>query len=111
MSAAESSTSPSTSALFAALGDPVRLQLVTRLAGGASLSITQMANGLPISRQAVTKHLRVLQSSGLVVGQSSGREQRFAIVPARIGEARDYLDDIAAQWDAALGRLRDFVER
>ena len=97
--------------VFAALGDDVRLSLVTRLARGESLSITRLTSGLPITRQAVTKHLRVLEEAGLVSGARQGREQVWALKPEGLREAQRYLDIIDRQWSEALGRLKQFVEK
>lgn len=94
-------------ALFAALGEPTRLGLVERLAGdGAPRSLGELAEGLPLSRQAVTKHLRVLEGAGLVTSARAGRETRYALRPERLDEARAYLDAVDRRWDAALARLR-----
>ncbi len=96
--------------VFAALGDPTRLRLVAALCAGSALSITQLAAGTTISRQAVTRHLEVLADAGLVHDVRHGRERLWELEPSRIGEARRALDAIAAQWDAALLRLKHFVE-
>ena len=96
--------------LFAALGDEVRLTLLARLSGGARLSITQLSAGSPITRQAITKHLRVLQDTGLVRGTRRGRESLFQLDPAPLQAARDSLNVISRQWDEALARLKSFVE-
>ncbi len=97
--------------VFAALGDPTRLELVARLGSGQSRSIAQLAEGLELTHQGVTKHLRVLEQAGLVMSQRSGREKQFTCVAEPIHDARNYLDAVADQWDAALLRLKDFVER
>ena len=96
--------------IFAALGDDVRLTLVTRLAGGESLSITRLTAGLPISRQAVTKHLRVLNEAGVVSGERQGREQVWQLKPEALRDAQRYLDVISGHWGDALKRLKMFVE-
>ena len=96
--------------VFAALGDPTRLSMLRRLSAGRPQSISALAEGARISRQAVTKHLRVLEGAGLVEQARVGRESRFRYRPERVGEARGYLDAISAQWDEALGRLKSFVE-
>lgn len=95
---------------FAALGDPTRLELVARLSGGEQQSITELSDGLALSRQAVTKHLQVLSDAGLVRRKRIGRESRFAMQPQAIAGARDYLARVSAQWDAAIARLRALVE-
>ena len=96
--------------VFAALGDETRLQLVTRLCGGEPLSITQPASGARMTRQAVTKHLHVLEGAGLVRGSRRGREQLWGLEARRVEEARRCLERIGSQWDLALGRLKKHVE-
>ena len=96
--------------VFAALGDPTRLRLVTLLCAGGLLSIAQLTEGGAISRQGVTKHLHVLAEAGLVRDVKLGRERRWQLAPERIDEARRSLEAIGAQWTAALGRLKTFVE-
>ena len=96
--------------LFRALGDEVRLRLVSRLSDQGPASITRLAAGLPITRQAVTKHLRVMQRSGLVRSSRHGRETIWQLDQRGMEAVRGYLDSISKQWDDALGRLRQFVE-
>lgn len=96
--------------VFAALGDETRLALVTRLSDGRAHSISQLTAGTRLTRQAVTKHLRVLESAGVVRCARLGRESRFELDPAPIMELREYLDRVSQQWDAALSRLKAFVE-
>ena len=96
--------------VFAALGDATRLRLVALLCAGGAMSIAQLTVGTEISRQAVTKHLQVLAEAGLVRDAKLGRERRWELEPSRLDEARRSLDAIAAQWDAALLRLKSFVE-
>ena len=95
--------------VFAALGDPVRLKLLARIGDGSS--ITQLAAGLPITRQAVTLHLRVLERAKLIEARRLGREMRFVARPARLCQAKHWLDDVARQWVGTLGRLKAHVER
>jgi len=97
--------------VFAALGDETRLALVVRLCAGGPLSIARLTDGTDVTRQAITKHLHVLEDAGLVRGARLGREQIWQIEPARLLAAREYLDQIAAQWDDALGRLKTVLER
>src|SRR5450432_455307 len=78
--------------VFAALGDETRLMLLARLCERAPCSISQLAEGLPITRQAITKHLRVLEGAGLVLGEAAGRECLFKIEPKPLEQVRDYLD-------------------
>jgi DNA-binding transcriptional ArsR family regulator len=105
------SARPEVAPLFAALGDDLRLALVARLAEGRPLSITQLARGTGVTRQAVTKHLHVLAGSGLARGARVGRERQWELEPRRLVEARRYLDRVSRKWDEALERLRRFVER
>jgi DNA-binding transcriptional ArsR family regulator len=97
--------------VFAALGDATRMQIVGRLSLGEPLSIAALTAGTGVTRQAVRKHLKVLDDVGLVRSDWQGRERRWALAPARLDAARRSLDGIAAQWTSALGRLKSFVER
>ncbi|OAN57522.1 MULTISPECIES: ArsR/SmtB family transcription factor [unclassified Sphingobium] len=96
--------------LFAALGDATRLGLVGRLADGGERSIVQLGEGLPMSRQAVAKHLEVLHGAGLVHRRRSGREVHYALRRDAIEAARGWLAEVSAQWDGTLARLKLFVE-
>lgn len=96
--------------VFAALGDTTRLALVAKLSRGRPHSISQLTQGSRLTRQAITKHLRVLEGAGIVRGTRAGRESLFAFDPAPIEEIRSYLDLVSEQWDQALGRLKAFVE-
>lgn len=96
--------------VFAALGDPQRMMLVSRLCRKGPLSITHLTEGTSITRQAVTKHLRVLEAAGLARSEKSGRETVWALEQRPLAKARDHLDIIARQWDEAIERLRAFVE-
>jgi DNA-binding transcriptional ArsR family regulator len=96
--------------IFAALGDEMRLRLVTALCVGGAMSITQLTAGTHISRQAITKHLDVLGAAGLVRDAKVGRERLWEFDPAQLVEARRALELIARQWDHALGKLKAVVE-
>lgn len=96
--------------LFAALGDETRLRLIVRLSSGGPGSITQLSAKSDVSRQAITKHLRVLSDAGLVRSTRRGREQVWDLEPKRLDDAHAYLDRISKQWDEALDRLKAFVE-
>ncbi len=96
--------------VFSALGDATRLALVSRLSDGQPRSIAQLTDGLGLTRQGVTKHLRVLERAGIVTRRRVGRESRFVFTPAPIDEVRTYLDRVSRQWDDALARLKAFVE-
>jgi DNA-binding transcriptional ArsR family regulator len=97
--------------IFAALGNATRLSVVATLCAGPPRSITQLTEDTRLTRQAMTKHLRVLQRARLVRCARSGRETRFELNPDPIAASRRYLEMVSNQWDGALERLRDFVER
>jgi DNA-binding transcriptional ArsR family regulator len=97
-------------AIFAALGDPNRLKLVTLLCAGGAFSITQLTSNTDISRQGVTKHLQVLADAGVVRDVKMGRERRWQLDPGRIEEAKRSLEVIGRQWELALGKLKAFAE-
>jgi DNA-binding transcriptional ArsR family regulator len=96
--------------IFSALGDEKRLSLVLRLCRGEPQSISQLTEGSDLTRQAITKHLRVLESAGVVHSVRRGRECLFKFKQEPIEEVRKYLDLVSAHWDEALGRLKSFVE-
>jgi DNA-binding transcriptional ArsR family regulator len=97
--------------VFAALGDETRLSLVAKLCRRQPRSISQLTEGSRLTRQAVTKHLRVLETAGVVHSVRSGRESLFAFDPEPIEEIKKYLDAVSELWDQALSRLKSFVER
>ncbi len=92
--------------VFAALGDETRLELVSRLGDGRQHSITELTEGLDLTRQAVTKHLQVLKDAGIVNRKRVGRESRFVIQSGSVSHARDYLARVSDQWDQAIERLK-----
>ena len=94
---------------FAALGDETRLRLVSRLTGEGPLSIARLTDGLPITRQAVTKHLRVMEGAGLVRSSPQGRERVWQLDERRLQLAQRHLATISREWDARLARLERFV--
>jgi DNA-binding transcriptional ArsR family regulator len=96
--------------VFAALGDETRLSLIGKLSNGPPLSIARLAEGSTLTRQAIAKHLRVLEGAGVVRGDRVGRESRFAFRPEPIKDLQSYLARVSEQWDDALGRLKAFVE-
>jgi DNA-binding transcriptional ArsR family regulator len=96
--------------VFAALGDETRLSLVAKLCGGRPRSISQLTDGSKLSRQAITKHLRMLERVEIVHSVRTGRENLFAFDPEPITEIKKYLDFVSEQWDQALSRLKSFVE-
>ena len=96
--------------VFAALGDETRLGLLARLASAEPQSIVQLTSGTRLTRQAVTKHLRMLEGVGVVRSARVGRESRFVLDPKPLVEAQTYLDHVSRQWDNALARLKALVE-
>ena len=97
--------------VFDALGDPTRLGLVARLCQGGPQSIASLTGGSDVTRQAVTKHLRILEAAGLVRGLRQGRESRWEMEPERLEIAREYLAMMSERWTARLGALRRHLER
>ena len=96
--------------VFAALGDETRLLLIAKLCNGQPHSISELTEGSKLTRQAITKHLRVLQRAGIVHGVRAGRERRFELQPKPMREMKQYLDNVSEQWDEALARLKSFLE-
>ena len=96
--------------VFAALGDETRLSLLGKLTNGRRQSISRLTSGTRLTRQAVTKHLRVLQRAGVVRSVRVGRESQFELEPKSIDDVRAYLEYVSGQWDDALARLKGHVE-
>ncbi|MGE0157856.1 MAG: ArsR/SmtB family transcription factor [Gemmatimonadales bacterium] len=96
--------------VFFALGDDTRLSVLRKLGEGVALSGTALSEGARVTRQAVAKHLRVLEDAGLVTHRKAGREVLYTLETKRLDEARAFLDGISASWDRALDRLRRLVE-
>jgi DNA-binding transcriptional ArsR family regulator len=96
--------------VFAALGDETRLALVARLSAEGPLSITRLTAGSAVTRQAITKHLDVLATAGLVSDVRRGRERIWELELEQMEAARAYLEHVSKRWDAALDRLKHFVE-
>ena len=98
------------SPIFAALGDETRLAVVARLCARGPQSITGLAEGSNVTRQAITKHLNVLAGAGLVRDVRRGRERIWRLDTKRLEDASLWLERITERWDEALGRLKAFVE-
>ncbi len=96
--------------IFAALGDETRLGLVARLANHDGLSITQLTERTGVTRQAVTRHLEVLEEAGVVSGERRGREHLWRLERARLALARRSLDQISGWWDEKLSELKASLE-
>jgi DNA-binding transcriptional ArsR family regulator len=99
-----------TAPVFAALGDETRLDIVARLSSQGPLSISRLTEDTSITRQAITKHLKVLKGAGLVKDTRAGRERLFRLESARLEQAKRHLDAISLEWDRAIDRLRALVE-
>ena len=97
-------------AIFAALGDETRLRLIARMSDGGPLSIASLAGGFDISRQAISKHLRVMSDAGLARCGRRGREVVWQLEQDGLAQARRYLQTISKDWDDKLRRLKDLVE-
>lgn len=110
MSRLRSFAGASSAPVFAALGDKTRLRLLTRLCDDGPMSITRLTAGSEVTRQAITKHLRVMKAAGLVHCRQRGRESVWQLDARPLDDARRYLDLVSKRWDDALGRLRKFVE-
>jgi DNA-binding transcriptional ArsR family regulator len=98
-------------AIFAALGDATRLSLIGRLSDGTPQSISRLAAGSRLTRQAITKHLKVLEGAGVVQSVRAGRESLFEFRPQALKDAEAYLSRVSDQWEQALGRLKALVEK
>jgi DNA-binding transcriptional ArsR family regulator len=99
-----------TAPVFAALGDETRLRLVARLSSDGPMSIAKLTSDHEITRQAITKHLRVMRKAGLVRCTVRGRETLWEIEQKRLADARRQLDAISSRWDDTLARLKAFVD-
>lgn len=96
--------------LLSALADPTRRRILDALASHGEATATLLATELPVSRQAIVKHLGVLHGAGLVTGRREGRESRYAVSPGGLGAAARWLDRKAAEWDVRLSAIRDIAE-
>ena len=97
-------------AVFSALADPSRRFVLQTLATQGTATPTELAAGLPVTRQAVTKHLTALREAGLVEASRAGRETRYALTPAPLASAVEWIEDVGSTWDARLEALKRLVE-
>jgi DNA-binding transcriptional ArsR family regulator len=97
-------------ALWAAVADPTRRRVLDALLECGEASTTTLAAGLPVTRQAVAKHMAVLNRAGLVAGQRRGRELRYAVRPERLDDAAHAMARVASQWDRRLARIKRLAE-
>ena len=98
-------------AVFAALADPTRRSVVQSLSAGSTVTASKLAQELPITRQAVAKHLAALDQAGLVAAERQGRETRYRLTPAPLTEAASWMAAVGAQWDDRLEALRSHLAR
>jgi DNA-binding transcriptional ArsR family regulator len=96
--------------LFSALGDPNRLRIIVRLCDLGPSSTSQVTRVVPVTRQAASKHLQQLESAGLVTSSRRGRERIWTVQTDQLAQASDYLTQLSRRWDAAVDRLRAYVE-
>lgn len=95
---------------FNALGDPNRLRIIVRLCDRGPSSTSQVTSVVPVTRQAASKHLQLLESVGLVTSSRRGRERVWTVRTEPLASASDYLEQLSRRWDAAVDRLRAYVE-
>ena len=95
---------------FSALGDPRRLAIITRLQKQDMVSVTELCDGMDVSRQAVSKHLKMLTNAQIVSSEKLGRETLYSLQPSRFDEANSYLSKVVNKWDQALNRLKAHLE-
>lgn len=96
--------------VFSALADPTRRRILDALAAHGEATATVLAAELPVSRQAVVKHLGVLDRAGLVAGHREGREARYRVIPERLGVTARWMDRVAAAWDSRLSAIKRLAE-
>lgn len=106
MSALKTEAAP----IFDALGDPNRLRIIVRLCEVGPSSTSQVTEVIPVTRQAASKHLQLLESAGLVASSRRGRERVWTVQTEPLAQASDYLTQLSRRWDAAVDRLRAYVE-
>jgi DNA-binding transcriptional ArsR family regulator len=102
---------PELDALFAALADPTRRQVVRSLAGAEPVTASRLAGELPISRQAIAKHLGALERAGLVEPHREGRETRYRLTPEPLDDAIKWMEEVGVRWDRSLARLSERARR
>lgn len=96
--------------VLSALADPIRWRLLNEIADRGTTTATELATGLPVSRQAVVKHLGVLERAGLVTGRRAGREMRFSVRSERLGHTARWMAAAADRWDARLAAIKALAE-
>ena len=98
-------------AVFSALSDPTRRGVIRALSEDGPSTVTELASRLPVTRQAVTKHLEALEDAGLVAASAEGRSRRYRLTPGPMTGAMSWMADVGAEWDARLEDLRRHLAR
>jgi DNA-binding transcriptional ArsR family regulator len=98
-------------AVFSALSDPTRREVIRRLSAEGPTTLGELAAALPVTRQAVSKHLVVLEEAGLVQTSGDTRRRRYRLTPRPLADAMGWMVDVGAEWDERLDSLRRHVER
>jgi DNA-binding transcriptional ArsR family regulator len=96
---------PGLNEVFGALADPTRREVLLSLSEQPGLTASRLAGELPMTRQAVSKHLHALSGAGLVQARREGRETRYTITPAPLADAMQWMTEVGAEWDERLARL------
>jgi DNA-binding transcriptional ArsR family regulator len=96
--------------VFFALGDPTRREVIRRLSQGGPVTVSDLARQLPVSRQAVAKHLAALDEAGLISGEQEGRQKRYHLTPGPLADAMGWMADVGAEWDERLNALRRHLQ-
>jgi DNA-binding transcriptional ArsR family regulator len=92
--------------VFFALADPTRREVIRRLSVGGPVTVSELARSLPVTRQAVAKHLAALDEAGLVSAEQEGRKRRYRLTPGPLTDAVSWMAGVGAEWDARLEALR-----
>ena len=95
--------------VFIALADPTRRFVIERLAAGGTITATELAEALPISRQGVSKHLKILEEANLVTTRQKGRERLYSLSPQPLAEAVDWVTAVNERWVGRLRALHDYL--
>lgn len=97
-------------AVFQALADPTRREVMRRISEEGPITVTELADRLPVTRQAIAKHLDALEGAGLVSSSTRGRARRYLLTPGPMAEAMDWMTDVGAEWDERLESLRSLLK-
>ncbi|MER5768369.1 metalloregulator ArsR/SmtB family transcription factor [Streptomyces sp. NPDC001985] len=109
-SGADGTAEAAVSAVLSALADPTRRRILDALAARGRATATVLAGEMPVSRQAVVKHLAVLAAAGLVSGRREGRETLYTVLPAPLGVTARWMERVASDWDSRLAAVKRLAE-